>query len=82
MAKHDARATESNVEVLSEFSEISVTEDKTVLKVSLSELPPGFKLTETVRLTRPCVFELKIEGIRMDACEECRLAAVIPLGAR
>ena len=70
MATHDARATESNVEVLSEFSEISVTGDKTILKVSLSELPTGFKMTETVRLNRPCVLELNIEGKRMDVCEE------------
>ena len=70
MSTDDARATESNVQVLSEFSEISMTEDKAILKVSLTELPSDFKMSETVRLNRPCVLELNIEGKRMDVCEE------------
>ena len=72
MYTDEARATESNVEVLSEFSEISVSGDKAMLNVSLSELPTGFKMTETVRLTRPCDLKLTIESKRMDVCEECR----------
>ena len=72
MSTDDARATESNVEVLSEFSELSVTGDKTILKVSLSELPTDFKMSEMVWLNRAGVLELKIEGKRMDVCEECR----------